>query len=174
MNRRILKLLIILDKKRSYLWRLKYYKQQGMKIGENTHIFSNIGGEPYLIEIGKNCTISTEVSFLTHDASVGTIYAREEYSDLCGKIKIGNNCFIGNKSIILYGVSLGDNTIVAAGSVVTRSFNNGVVIGGNPARILCSIEDFKYKHQENFLCLHGKTSAEKRKIILESGKLITR
>ena len=174
MSRKVLKLLMVLDKKRSYLWRLKYYKQLGMQIGDNTHIFSNIGGEAYLIEIGNNCTISTEVSFLTHDASVGTIFQREEYSDLCGRIKIGDNCFIGNKSIILYGVSLGDNTIVAAGSVVTKSFGSGVVVGGNPARVICSTDDFIFKHQNNFLCLHGKSSGEKRKIILESGKLITR
>ena len=47
-------------------------RKEGMKIGEDTHIFSNIAAsEPYLVTIGRNCTISTEVTFLTHDASVG-------------------------------------------------------------------------------------------------------
>tara|TARA_B110000503_G_scaffold72285_1_gene111814 strand:- start:1009 stop:1188 length:180 start_codon:yes stop_codon:yes gene_type:complete len=49
---------------------------------------------------------------------------------------IGNNVWIGLNSIILKGVSVGDNTIIAAGSVVTKSFGNNLVIGGNPAKIL--------------------------------------
>lgn len=174
MNGRILKLLMRIDHKHSAKWRLKLYKQSGMVIGENTHIFSNIGGEPYLIEIGSNCTISTDVSFLTHDAAVGAILGREHVSDLCGKIKIGNNCFIGNKAIILYGVSLGDNCIVAAGSVVTKSFDSGLVIGGNPAKKICSITDFIEKHKDNFLALHGLNYSEKKEILLHTDKLIER
>lgn len=49
---------------------------------------------------------------------------------------IGENCFIGEKSIILPGVILGNNVIVAAGSVVTKSFDDNVLIGGNPAKII--------------------------------------
>ena len=51
-------------------------------------------------------------------------------------IAIGNNVWIGSKSIILKGVKLGDNVIVAAGSVVTKSFAGNVMIGGNPAGII--------------------------------------
>ena len=53
------------------------------------------------------------------------------------EVVIGENCWLGMNSVILPGVSLGDNTIVGAGSVVTKSFMDGnCVIGGNPARII--------------------------------------
>lgn len=146
----------------------------GVKIGVNTHIFSNIAlSEPYLISIGDNCTISTNVSFITHDASVGVIMGRDNYSDIFGRIKIGNNCFIGNNSIVLYGVTIADNTIIAAGSVVTKSvIESGNIIGGNPARVIGKIDAFKNKYQNNFMSLHGKPYDDRRNTILTSGKLV--
>ena len=56
-------------------------------------------------------------------------------------INIGKNCWIGMNSVILPGVTLGDNTTVGAGSVVTKSFPEGnCVIAGNPARIIRQLE----------------------------------
>lgn len=151
-------------------------REEGARIGVNTHIFSNIAlSEPYLISIGDNCTISTNVSFITHDASAGVIMGREHYSDLCGKIVIGNNCFIGNSSIILYGITIADNTIIAAGSVVTKSvMEPGCIIGGNPAKIIGKVDKFKDKYKYNFLALHGKNAAERKELILASGKLVNK
>lgn len=55
--------------------------------------------------------------------------------NLFGYITIGDNCFIGQRSTIMYGVTLANNIIVAAGSVVCSSFNEErIVIGGNPAK----------------------------------------
>ena len=152
---------------------IKYLRKEGCQIGENTHIFSNISaGEPYLVRIGNNCTISTDVIFLTHDASIGILFNREKYSDMCGKITIGNNCFIGNKSIILYGVTIPDNTIVAAGSVVTKSISEpGKIVGGNPARVIGNVEDFIRKNEPYFLDLHGLSNEAKKQILLNTDKL---
>ena len=150
-------------------------RKEGMKIGEDTHIFSNVAAsEPYLVTIGRNCTISTEVTFLTHDASVG-LYGggRNSNSDICGPISIGNNCFIGNRVIILYGVSIPDNTIIAAGSVVTKSFSEpGCIIGGNPAKVISKVENFLSKYKNNFLSLNGLNVDKRKETILTSGKLI--
>ncbi len=125
------------------------FRKEGMSIGNGTHIFSNIiTSEPYLIKIGSNCTISTEVCFLTHDASIGVFLNRKISSDLCGKIVVGDNCFIGNKSIILYGVTIPNNTIIAAGSVVTKSIDEtGCIVGGNPAKIIGKVDDFLKKNR---------------------------
>ena len=151
-------------------------RQSGISIGEGTHVFSNIiTSEPYLIEIGKYCTISTNVAFITHDASVGAFLGRDNYSDLCGKIIIGDHCFVGNNSILLYGVSLPDRTLVASGSVVTKSFSEpGCILGGNPARIIGSVDSFLEKNKQNLLSLHGKSYSEREQIILNSNKLVSR
>ena len=52
----------------------------------------------------------------------------------------GDNCWIGAHAVINPGVSLGDNVVVASGAVVTKSFGNNVVIGGNPAKIIKVLE----------------------------------
>ena len=113
---------------------LKFFRKQGIRIGSNTNICSNIvTSEAYLIEIGDKTTISTNVEFVTHDNSISKVLPNT--TDLFGRITIGKNCFIGESSIIMYGVTLADNIIVASGSVVTRSFDeSNIIIGGNPAR----------------------------------------
>ena len=151
-------------------------RKSGIVIGEGSHVFSNIiSSEPYLIEIGKYCTISTNVSFITHDASVGAFLGRENYSDLCGRIIIGDHCFIGSNSILLYGVSLPDRTLVASGSVVTKSISEpGCILGGNPARVIGMVDSFLEKNKGFLLSLHGKTYGERKQLILQSNKLIRR
>jgi acetyltransferase-like isoleucine patch superfamily enzyme len=60
--------------------------------------------------------------------------------DMCRNISkpvvIGKNCFIGANAILMPGVTLGDSVIVGAGSVVTRSFGDNIIISGNPANII--------------------------------------
>lgn len=144
-----------------------YFRRKGIKIGENCNVISNIEtSESYLIEIGSNTTISSEVLFITHDASVGKIFGKKVASDLVGKIKIGNNCFIGARSTILYGVTLADNVIVAAGSVVTKSFSEeNIIIGGNPAKAISTWEKFSKDKMDKLYSIHGKKSYDKKKII---------
>ena len=132
---------------------MKYYMiiivGGGVKIGKNCLICSSpMTREAYLIDIGDNVTVSTNVTFVTHDNSIKFLYPTK--SDIFGKIVIGNNCFIGENSIILYGVTLADNVIVAAGSVVTKSFrDSNIIIGGNPARIINTWDRFSEKIKYN-------------------------
>ena len=120
-----------------------YFRRSGIKIGVGANIYSNImTPEPYLIFIGDNVTVSNDVQFITHDNSICKII--DGASDIFGEIRIGSNCFLGARSIIMLGVTLPQNTIVAAGAVVTKSFSeSGLVIGGNPARIIGSFEQMK-------------------------------
>lgn len=150
---------------------INYYRKIGIAIGEKCRIFSVIATpEPYLISIGNNVTIAPGVRLITHDNSVSKVLPN--VTDAFGKIIIGNNCFIGVGSIILLGVSLGDNSIVAAGSVVTKSFPDNVVIGGNPAKIICTIEDYKSRIGEYCISTKGLTKDEKRTLILNDADLI--
>lgn len=111
-----------------------YFRKAGMSIGGGCNICCNIMcSEPYLISIGNNVTISGNVTFVTHDNSVCKI--SKEFANLFGFIKIGDNCFIGQNAILMYGVTLSDNIIVASGSVVCNSFiESNIIVGGNPAR----------------------------------------
>ncbi|HHX56393.1 MAG TPA: sugar O-acetyltransferase [Clostridiales bacterium] len=92
------------------------------------------------VNIGKNCLIAPQVGIYT---ATHPIKASERSLGLeLGKpVTIGDNCWIGGNATINPGVTLGDNVVVASGAVVTKSFGDNVVIGGNPARILKTIED---------------------------------
>lgn len=147
---------------------LKYIKKyrfvrKHLKVGKNTKIltsFKNFGSEPYLIEIGDNCLITRDVKFVNHDGSIcvpldfyENIKLVDSYSryNLFGKVKIGDNCFIGIGSIILPGVNIGSNSIIGAGSVVTKDVPAEVVVAGNPAKIICSIESYYLSRKEKII-----------------------
>lgn len=80
------------------------------------------------VEIGSNVVLSRNTSIF--DAGLDTETLSKH---VINPVLIGNNCWLGANVIILPGVELGDDVIVAAGSVVTKSFANNLIIGGNPA-----------------------------------------
>lgn len=123
-----------------------YYRKQGVKVGANCIICSFMElSEPYLVEIKDDVVISSEVSIVTHDHSINKVI--KDKSNLFGKVVIGNNCFVGQRSVLLYGVELADNIIVAAGSVVTKSFKeSNIIIGGNPAKKIGTWKEFAEKY----------------------------
>lgn len=152
---------------------LKYYKSLGVKFGENMRAFSPlISAEPYLLKFGKNVTVSSEVRFLTHDNSPIKLF--ENATDTIGEINIGDNCFIGYRATILPGVEIGNNTIIAAGSVVTKSFTEGdIIIGGNPAKVISTTKEYKEKIEGNLFDMRGLTYNEKSNLIeLNRNKLL--
>lgn len=150
---------------------IEYYRRHGVTIGKNCRIYSKIlTPEPYLITIGNNVTISTNVTFLTHDNSICKVLPN--FTDVFGKITIDDNCFIGANSTILPGVTLGNTTIVAAGSVVTKSFDGNVIIGGNPARIITDTDKYMKKVLPYAINTTGLSKEEKKELLLTTKKLI--
>lgn len=128
----------------------KYLKKIGVNFKQDTRFIGkniNFGSEPYLITIGNHVTISNDVEFITHDG--GTYVFREEkkYKSVIkfGKIEIGNNCFIGARTIIMPNIKIGNNVVIASGSVITKSIPSDVVVGGNPAKIICTLDEYKEK-----------------------------
>ncbi|MDT2705071.1 chorismate mutase [Enterococcus dispar] len=92
------------------------------------------------ITIGDNCMIAPNVQILTATHPLNPVKRNSGLEN--GKpVTIGNNAWLGAGSIILPGVVLGDNVVVAAGSVVTKSFSDNVVVAGNPARIIKKITE---------------------------------
>ena len=120
----------------------------GMRVGEGVRFIGahNFGSEPYLIEIGDNVTISSEVSFINHDGGTAVIKRLDpsKYANVLkyGRIIIEDNCFIGHGSIIMPGVTIGKNSIIGAGSIVTQSIPENSVAAGVPARVIKSINEY--------------------------------
>ncbi|WP_416862194.1 acyltransferase [Helicobacter ganmani] len=93
------------------------------------------------ITIGENCFIGVNFQALNADFHGIRIKERSNYDAIKSTdIDIGDDCFIGNNVIILKGVKLGRGCVVAAGSVVTQSFEADSLIAGNPARLVRRIE----------------------------------
>ena len=129
---------IVLKKRRRYL---KNLVNKGLKLGKNIDIIDTFFFDPshcFLISIGDNCTICPNVRLIAHDASTKKILG---YTKI-GKIDIGANCFIGDSVIVLPNVSIGSNTIIGAGSIVTKSIDSNSVAAGIPAKVICSIDDY--------------------------------
>lgn len=125
---------------------IEYARKLGVTIGDDCRFinFPMFGSEPYLIEIGNHVTISSDVVFSNHDGGTWVFREQEKYKLTLkyGKIKIGNNCFIGLRSVILPGVTIGDNCVIGACSLVTKNIPSGEVWGGTGAfhlenRYLC-------------------------------------
>lgn len=100
-------------------------------VGENV-IIDNLA--PQLIEIGNWTTLATGCVILTH--FIDTKLPPPGFSFKYGKVKIGYACFIGANTIICNSVEIGDNSIVAAGSVVTKNIPPNEIWGGNPAKYI--------------------------------------
>lgn len=129
--------------------RLNRAKKSGLQIADDCRLidFPSFGSEPYLIKIGKHVTISTKVSFFTHDGGTWVFRQQPKYKEVIrfGKIEIKDNCFIGHGSIILPGVTIGPNSVVGAGSIVTKDVPPNTVVAGNPAKTIKSVEEYANK-----------------------------
>ena len=145
-----------------------YARYLGVKVGKNCDIkISVFASEPYLIEIGDHVQITNGVKFFTHGG--GWVF-REEYPDFdtFGKIKIGNNVYIGNNAMIMPGVEIGNNVIIGAGSIVTRSVPDNVVVTGIPAKIVSGLDDFKEKNLKYNLNIKKLNIQGKREFLLSA------
>ncbi|MDB8558407.1 acyltransferase [Turicibacter sanguinis] len=114
---------------------LKDCISKGMVIGENCN----------LIQIGNNVTIAPQAYLLAHDASTKKLLG---YTKI-GLISIRDNVFIGARALILPGVTIGKNSIVAAGAVVTKDVPESVIVAGNPAKIIMTLDE--YREKQNLL-----------------------
>lgn len=122
----------------------QYLRKRGQlhSMGEHCSIQTNVSiTDPAYTRLGNNVRLSGCTLF-GHDGSVNML--NRAYGlrlDSVGKIDIGNNVFIGHQAIVLPSVRIGDDVIVAAGSVVTSDLAAGGVYGGIPAKRICSISE---------------------------------
>lgn len=124
----------------------KLYKR-GLRVGKN---FRRMGGviiDPthcYHITIGDNVTLAPRVHILAHDASTFIFIGKTRAAN----VKIGNDVFIGASTIVLPGVTIGNRVVIGAGSVVTKNIPDNSVAVGNPARVICTVDEYLDKIKE--------------------------
>jgi len=118
-------------------------------IGNNVHINCGVCvTDPTLVRIGSNVGLS-DCTLIGHDGVVALIevcYGKQ--LDSVGYIDIRDNCFVGHGAIIMPRVTIGPDSVVAAGAVVTKDVPPGMVVGGNPAKVICSTKELIERVEE--------------------------
>lgn len=116
----------------------RFINESHLVIGDNTFIGHQVlftGGKT-TITIGKNVDVAPRVTFVTGSHKIDWHNEKVAGEGYSAPIKIANGCWIGCGAIILGGTELGENCIVAAGSVVKGKFPSKSLIGGVPGKIL--------------------------------------
>ncbi|MEY8534562.1 acyltransferase [Blautia pseudococcoides] len=140
---------------RSPMKRADYMRKKGVfhSMGEKVMITSRkIPLYSRLISIGNNVWMASGVSFITHDVCHFMLngwkkWDEARFEEKIGCIEIGDNVFIGSDVLILYDVKVGNNVVIAAGSLVNRDVPDNSIVGGVPARVIGNFEDFAEKRR---------------------------
>lgn len=142
-----------------------YAKHIGVNIGEDNLIGKNHwSSEPYLITVGSHCQLTTCKIFTHGGAQV--IRHLDPTFDTFGKVVIGDYVYIGTNALIMPGVTIGDHVLVAAGSVVTKSVPSGMVVAGNPAKPIYTIQEYYERNKKYNVATKGLSDEQKREILL--------
>ena len=132
---------------------IEHLRSLGMVIGEDVRIYSPThciidATRPWMVEIGNNVSITEGVTILTHGYDWSVF--KGKYGDVlgsAGRVKIGDNVFIGMNTTILKGVTIGDNVVVGANSLINKDVPSNSVVVGNPQRVVCTIDDYLEKRR---------------------------
>ena len=148
---------------------IAFARKIGVQVGDNCRFLKThprtFGSEPYLTKIGNHVTITAGVRFINHDGGMWIFRDQEPDIELFGTITIGDNVFIGMNTLILPGVSIGNNCVIGAGSIVTRNIEDNSVAVGVPAKRLKSVDEYRESVDERILQIRGMKPIEKRKLL---------
>ena len=154
-----------------YYWRYiksseAYARHLGVTIGKNCFIGTRgWSKEPYLVRIGNNVQITRNVSIHTHGGG-NSIRKDHPDFDAFGKVVIEDWVYIGAYSQIMPGVTIGEGALVAAGSIVTKSVAPHTVVAGNPARYICTTDEYYERNKKYNVRTKGMGHEKKKQILL--------
>lgn len=141
---------------------IKHLRKEGYSIGKGCKIYAPmktcIDAPSFMLEIGNDVRITEGVTILCHDASVYTLDIAQKYGGsytsaprAFKKTVIGNNVFIGRYAILTMGTRVGDNVIIGAGAVCHGIIQSDSVYAGNPARRICSLEEYNKRCSKQYI-----------------------
>ena len=121
--------------------------RMGMHIGEDVWLPASTWIDTshcHLIRIESHTGFGEQCMILAHDAQM------DEFLDAAriGRVWIRESCHIGSRTVVLPGVEVGPRTIVGSNSVITRSLPPDTVCAGNPAKVICSLDEYLERHRE--------------------------
>jgi acetyltransferase-like isoleucine patch superfamily enzyme len=88
------------------------------------------------VSIGEDCMLANDIDIRTGDSHSVIDTQTGERLNFAGDVVIGRHVWIAPHTVVLKGVNIGENSIIATGAVVTKSCGPGVIVGGNPARVI--------------------------------------
>ena len=148
----------------------RFLRKSGARIGQGCDILTrseNFGSEPWLIEIGNRVTLAAGVQLITHDGSSrlfrDKLPGSSRFGNRFGPILIHDNSFIATNSIILPGITIGPDSIVGAGSVVSKDVPPGMVYAGVPARPICTLENYVERYKTKMVPIQSDDFASLRR-----------
>lgn len=128
------------------------------------HIFHHIGENcrmsfripplyPKLIGFGNNVAVASGAEIITHDGTNNMLNQMlksgafgtggiDHFQETVGCVNFGSNIFVGTGAKIFYGVNVGDNVVISAGSMVMQDVPSNSVVRGVPAKRICSFDDY--------------------------------
>lgn len=142
---------------RQYTDLLRTYGVDIKPYGECGYIATSVYFDKYSfssLHIGHDVYLTHDVLLLVHDQSTVTAFnsdaGEKDKGSFYGSrdVWIGNNVFIGMRTVVLPGTVIGDDVVIGAGSVVRGNIPNGTVWAGNPARMIETIEEYRKKLEE--------------------------
>jgi acetyltransferase-like isoleucine patch superfamily enzyme len=148
-----------------------YARSIGVRVGEDCRFFCDptraFGSEPFLVTLGNHVTVTAGVSFVTHDGGVWVFRLEHPDIDVFGPIVVGDNTFIGIGATLMPGVTIGCNSVIGAGAVVTRDVPSNTVAAGCPARAIRTTAEYWASIAPRATHIRSLPYEEKRRILLE-------
>lgn len=120
-----------------------YARRIGVKMGSGCRLINvDFSTEPYLITFGDKVS-ATQTRFETHDGGVWVLRDQHPQIDIVRPIRVGSNVFFGYGCIVLPGVTIGDNVVIGAGSVVSKDIPSNSIAVGVPARVIKPLSEYR-------------------------------
>lgn len=144
-----------------------YARSIGVKVGEDCRLIGvTFSTEPYLVTLGDHVS-ATRTHFETHDGGVWVIRNKNPQLDMVKPIRVGDNVYFGAGCLVLPGVTIGNDVVVGACSVVTKDIPDNSVAVGVPARVIKTVAEYGASASASGDHTKHLSAAEKRRFYIK-------